>query len=136
MLPFWSNAVNALLLLLVAAAPFVTRRGAGVWDYWLRSAAGIGLAVVLAESGKRYEVWPGHPGFPSGHETLALAAATCLVVCDRRWLWVAVPLTLAQAVLLVVAHFHQPPEVAGALLIGPPVAWLGHRLGTKNNALP
>lgn len=124
MFQFWSDAINAVLLFSVAAAPFVTRGRPGVWEYWLRSALGIGLAIVFAESGKRFEVWQGHPNFPSGHETLALAATTCLIVRDRRWAWATLPLALLQAVLLVEGNFHQPIEVAGALLTGPPAALL------------
>lgn len=124
MFQFLTTAVNAILVFSVAVAPFLTRQRAGLWEYWIRSGLGIGLAVILAESGKRFEVWPGHSGFPSGHETLALSAATCLIVRDSRWLWIAVPLTLLQAVLLVVGHFHHPVEVAGALLTGPPAALL------------
>ncbi len=124
MFQFWTNAINAALLLSVAVAPLLTRGRPRVWEYWLRSGLGIGLAVILAESGKRFEVWPGHPGFPSGHETLALAAATCLIARDRRWTWAAFPLALLQAVLLVEGNFHQPIEVAGALLTGPSAALL------------
>lgn len=118
-----TDAINAALLLQVAAAPFVVRRGTSAGEFWLRSILGIGLGVVLAESGKRFEVWQGHPGFPSGHETLALAAGSCLIVRDTRWAWVAVPLALLQAWALVTARFHTPTDVAGALLtgLGPPL---------------
>ena len=129
MLSFLTNAINAVLLLLVALAPFVTRRGSGVLNFWARSLVGMGVGVALAESGKRWEVWEGHPGFPSGHETLALAAATCLACRDRRWLAACVPLAALQAWALITGHFHTPEDVTGALVTGilPPLAaqWIG-----------
>ncbi len=91
----------------------------------------MGLAVALAEGGKRWQVWPGHPAFPSGHETLCLAAATCLVARDRRWLGLGLPLSALQAWALVRGHFHTPVEVAGALLTGPPVVLLCQTWGRR-----
>ena len=117
-----TNAINVLLLLLVAAAPLLPapqkpRRSAKA-DFWLRSLFGIGISVALAESGKRFEVWPGRNTFPSGHETLALAAGTCLVVCSpRRVAWM-LPLAALQGWALVAGHFHRPVDIAGALVTG------------------
>ena len=119
MFAFLTNAVNTLLLILVAALPLLPgmkRRSAP--EFWLRSGLGIGIAVVLAESGKHFEVWPGRPTFPSGHETLALAAGTCLVLRHPRWLVFVLPLTVLQGWALVAGHFHRPVDVAGALVTG------------------
>lgn len=122
MFTFLTNAVNALLLLLVAAAPLLPTKEANkaqsAKEYWLRSGLGIGIAVVLAESGKHFQVWPGRPTFPSGHETLALAAGTCLVLRRPRRLVFVLPLALFQGWALVAGHFHRPVDVAGALVTG------------------
>lgn len=137
MLSFLTNAINAVLLLLVGLAPFLPWRGRDaiqgrdVIKFWLQSAVGIGVGVALAESGKKWEVWAGHPSFPSGHETLALAAATSLACRDWRWLAVGVPLAALQAWALITGHFHSPEDVTGALATGilPPLAaqWIGRR---------
>jgi len=123
-----ANAINPLSVLLLLAAPFVTPRPGSGWDscrdFWGRCFLGIGLSVILAESGKRWEVWPGHPSFPSGHETFCLAAMTCLAVRDPRWLALGLPLSLVMAWALIAARFHTPIEVAGALLTGPGPALL------------
>ena len=127
MFAFLTTAVNALLLLLVAAAPLLPEKDANKKDankaqsaneYWLRSGLGIGIAVVLAESGKHFMVWPGRPTFPSGHETLALAAGTCLVLRRPRNLVFVLPLAAFQGWALVAGHFHRPIDVAGALVTG------------------
>ncbi len=128
-----TNAVNALLVACVAAAPFVPPKSPapGRGDFWLRSGLGLGLAVALAESGKHFSVWPGRPTFPSGHETLALAAGTCLALRDRRWLLLVLPLAAVQGWALVAGHFHQPIDVAGALVTGilPPLICHGAKRG-------
>lgn len=120
MLGILTNAVNILLVSLVAAAPWLrphpSRRKA--LEFWVRSLLGIGIGVALAESGKHFQVWPGRPTFPSGHETLALAAGTCLAVRSPRWLALALPLAAFQAWALVAGHFHKPVDVAGALATG------------------
>jgi membrane-associated phospholipid phosphatase len=126
-----TNAINGLLLLLTAAAPLLPRPqkpgkqkrgkqklGKSAFDFWLRSFLGIGIGVALAESGKHFSIWPGRPTFPSGHETLALAAGTCLVLWNPRWLAVVLPLAALQAWALVAGHFHRPVDVAGALITG------------------
>ena len=121
MLGFLTNAVNVLLVFLVAAAPLLPRPhklNRRTLDFWLRSLLGIGIGVALAEGGKHFQVWPGRPTFPSGHETLALAAGTCLVLRHPRWLAVAAPLAAFQAWALVAGHFHRPVDVAGALATG------------------
>jgi membrane-associated phospholipid phosphatase len=114
-----TNIINPLTVLLLLAAPFLTRRRTGVFEFWIRSILGIGLAVILAESGKKYEVWHGHPSFPSGHETFCLAAVTCLASRDLRWLAAGLPLALLMAWALVTAHYHTPIDILGALLTGP-----------------
>lgn len=125
MLTLLTNAVNALLVLCVAAAPLLPpKHKTRAAEFWLRSLLGIGIGVILAESGKHFSIWPGRPTFPSGHETLALAAGTSLAVWNPRWLVLALPLAAVQAWALVAGHFHQPVDVAGAMLTGilPPLA--------------
>ena len=122
MFAFLTNAVNALLLSLVAATPLLppdnTNKTQSAREFWLRSGLGIGIAVMLAEGGKHFQVWPGRPTFPSGHETLALAAGTCLVLRRPHWLVFVLPLAAFQAWALVAGHFHQPVDVAGAVVTG------------------
>ena len=123
-----ANCVNPLLTAFLVAAPFIGVRKSSCWEFWGRTALALGLAVVLAESGKHFQVWPGHPSFPSGHETFGLCAAASLALRNVRWLILSLPLVLLLAWALVDAHFHQPIDVAGALLVGPPCAALFQRL--------
>lgn len=123
---FLAESLNPLLVGMILAAPGPPTRGAG--RYWGRCAVAVGLAVLLAEAGKKYEVWHGHSGFPSGHATFALACATCLILRDRRWAWLAAPSVLLMAWALVAAHYHDVPDVVGALILGPTVAALVLRL--------
>jgi membrane-associated phospholipid phosphatase len=125
-----ANGINPLFAVLVLAAPLARPRlsRSQTRAYFAASAAGIGLGLLLAEEGKRHQVWPGHPGFPSGHETFALACATCLACRNPRWLWAAIPLAALLGWALIKAHFHQTSEVFGALLTGPPPVLLCYAL--------
>lgn len=121
---FLADHINYLLAGLLVPAPFVGRRGKSAFEFWARSAAAIAIAVLLAEEGKRLT----HSGFPSGHETFALAAAVSLACRDPRWLWPGVPLCGALGWALISAHYHAPVDVAGALLLAPPIALGCHRI--------
>lgn len=119
---FLAETINPLLVGLILAAPGPPTRAAGT--FWGRCAVAVGLAVLLAEAGKKWEVWHGHSGFPSGHATLAAACATCLILRDRRWAALSVPATALMAWALVAARYHDVPDVVGALVLGPAVAAL------------
>lgn len=129
---FLADTLNPLFVLLLLIAPFVGPRREAFWRFWAASALALGVAVALAETGKALPVWPAHPGFPSGHETFGLTLATCLVCHDRRWLWAAALLAALLAWALVSAGYHRPVEVAGSLLIGPPVAFVCQMLFAKS----
>ena len=129
-----ASATNPILTILLVGAPFYTERRTGPGEFWLRSGLGIGLAVALAEIGKRREVWAGHPTFPSGHEAFALAAAVSLAARDRRWLALGLPLTLLMSWALVAAHYHQPVDVLGSWLLAPPCVLLCQGWGRERPA--
>jgi len=119
-----ANSVNPILTILLVSAPYLTPRPLPRREFWARSALGLVLAVAVAESGKHFQVWPGHASFPSGHETYGLCIATNLAFWDRRWLTLGLPLSALLALALVTAHFHRPVDITGAFLVGPPCALL------------
>jgi membrane-associated phospholipid phosphatase len=117
---FLSSSINPALALLILEEPLLDQRAAREpWPiFWVRSAAAIGVAVTLAELGKHYEVWNGHPLFPSGHTTVATAAAACLVLRrGPRWLWIGVPAVVVMAVSLVHGRWHTTIEVVGGFAL-------------------
>ena len=59
------------------------------------SIAAMGLASLLAELGKKHEVWLGKPWFPSGHQTLATTIAACI--------WVMLPTRVRPILILPVS---------------------------------
>ena len=121
-----AECINPLFVLLLLVAPFLGPRPplARLLTFWGLTALGVALAVVLAEAGKHFVVWPGHPGFPSGHETFALACATSLLCWRLAYVVVALPLVLLIGWALVTAGYHQTPDVFGALITGPGPALL------------
>ena len=100
-----------------------------IFTFWGMAALGVGVAVILAESGKKFEVWEGHPLFPSGHATFAVSAATCFVLqssLSRAFL--VVPLAVLMVICLPFAGFHTWDEVAGGTVLGIAIPLLIWRL--------
>jgi membrane-associated phospholipid phosphatase len=131
-----SNTINPLLGLMILEEPLLDQRNAREpWPlFWVRSAIAVGLAVTLAELGKKYQVWHGHPFFPSGHTTFATAAAICLVMRrGPRWLAIAVPLVVLMGWGLAYGHWHTPTEVFGGFLLASLITPLFFRFCTGNN---
>jgi membrane-associated phospholipid phosphatase len=116
---FFADSLNPLLIICLAGTGFASRARFPIFKYWAACVLGIGAAVILAESGKYFVVWPGHPSFPSGHESFAISASVGLAAADRRWLWAVIPICLLMAWSLVSAGYHHPIDVAGAAIIAP-----------------
>ncbi|MBC8139691.1 MAG: phosphatase PAP2 family protein [Fibrella sp.] len=85
----------------------------------------IAVPVVLAELGKKYEIWHGHPGFPSGHTTFAASASAVIVTYrGKHWLLLCAPATVVMMCSLVLLRYHTPVEVLGGLVLGAVLATL------------
>lgn len=123
-----ADALAPVVLALLAQEPLLldappARRWRETIRFWLRCALGVGGAVALAEIGKAREVWPGYPGFPSGHTTFVASAATCMALRrGPRWRGFAALLALLMAWAVVMAGWHRVEDAIGALLLGPTVA--------------
>ena len=139
-----SDALNLVLLFLIGQEPLLLpaamtsgerfRRSAVLYA---RTALAIALPVILAELGKKYQVWPGRPGFPSGHATFAASAAMALVLHrGKAWIILALPLTLIVGVSLVYAGWHSPVEVSGGIILGASLSLLVWRLTSRTRHSP
>lgn len=134
-----SSTINPIFLVLLAEDPLLSRTPSlkteeyparpSVWPatlrFWIVCGFSIGLAIAATKAGKRWQIWPGHPAFPSGHTTMALACAYCLVARrGRAYLWPATVFCVLMGVALVGGHWHTPVEIIGALVPGLGVPFL------------
>ncbi len=129
-----STLINPALGVLLLGEPLRDQQDAREpWPrFWLRAGASVGIAVALAEWGKHSQVWQGHPNFPSGHTTLATAAATALVLRrGPRWLCLSVPAVVLMGGSLVYGHWHTTDEVVGGLALGSAVAGVCFRFRNR-----
>jgi membrane-associated phospholipid phosphatase len=97
--------------------------------FWGKAILLISVPVLLAEGGKAVEIWQGHPGFPSGHSTMAFAVASCLWLC-RPGFWGLIGFWLASFMpsALMLHGAHDMPEVACGAVLGlslPFLIWQG-----------
>lgn len=130
---YW--AVVAELSLVVWTVLLLVAVGRRQIDRWQSALAAFGAAVfasLITLAGKTIEVWPGNPLFPSGHTAYVMTIAVFLVLRDRRWLKVVIPLACLMAVALVQADYHVPEDIAGGAAVGGVVGasaftWLDRR---------
>jgi membrane-associated phospholipid phosphatase len=117
-----SDCLVPVMLVLLVQEPLLPPEGQRLRRsiaFFLRAGAALGVAIFLAESGKAHQVWPGHPGFPSGHMTVVVTAAVCLVRRRGRvWLALVGPLAALMGWGLVHAGWHTVSDVFGALALG------------------
>ena len=113
---FLSSYLNYVFILLV----LWERRGIrSALPFWLRTALALTIAVGLAKLGKALPIWPGHPGFPSGHTAFSITCTTMLFLRrGTRWLIVGVILTLVMMASLIYGRWHSLGDTLGALLLG------------------
>jgi membrane-associated phospholipid phosphatase len=128
-----ADIINPILAVTGLICAALSIRHGRTFRFWVLNFAAISLAVALAEFGKWLPIWPGHPEFPSGHETLGVGISACLVLYRKQWVWVVVPICVLLGVSLVGAHFHRPIEVIGGVGVGSFPPFLIYRVWNKMN---
>jgi membrane-associated phospholipid phosphatase len=135
-----SDAISPIFIALILEEPLLGEATTSArWRrgliFWARAVLCIAGAVILAEMGKKYQVWHGHSNFPSGHTTFATSAATTLVLQrGRRWLWLVAPLAILMGISLAYDHWHTPDEVFAGWILGAIVALVLWRITGRKAA--
>jgi len=93
--------------------------------------AALVISYIIAHVDRWFYLWPYHPDFPSGHETFASCIGTALVIEDRRYLWLVLPLLALLGYGLVRAGWHVPSDVAGGFLLGTVVMLICYKVSSK-----
>jgi membrane-associated phospholipid phosphatase len=110
--------------------------------FWILFLCAVAASVAAARLGKYWQVWPGDPGFPSGHQAFAAAATVCLVrIGGRLSVILCVPLLVVMGFALITATAHDLRGVTGGVIVGVLVAtacWyvLGRKLLPTARAAP
>lgn len=94
------------------------RRGKPVGAIVRATLLAVVISYVLAHLDRWFYFWPYHPDFPSGHETFASCIGTALVIEDRRFIWLVIPLLVLLGYALVRSGWHVPTDVVGGFLLG------------------
>lgn len=133
---FFCDTIVPMLMILVLQEPLLypadrpwIARLRKAFDFWLRAALAVVLAITLAESGKAHEIWPGRHGFPSGHATMASTLATILILHrGPAWGFLVVPLAILMPPALYFNKSHSPIESIAGSILGPVVVLLVWRV--------
>jgi membrane-associated phospholipid phosphatase len=143
LLKIFANSINpALTLFLIIAFIGVNRQfiSAEMRTKYLSGVAlGLLLTYVAAHINRWLHLWPAHRLFPSGHMTYALCILTSLFLLRREWTRVLLPFTVlliaVYGYLMVRLGFHDWFDIAGAVIMSPPLTLWAHRLcGNKELA--
>lgn len=130
-----ADSVNPALTLLLILAFLRSSKSFATAKERTTYIVGIVLAIlltyVLAHINRWLHLWPEHRLFPSGHMTYALCVIVSMSVL-RSWTRVfygaMAVLLAAYAYLMVYQGYHDWLDIAGAVVMSPPVTLLGHRL--------
>jgi membrane-associated phospholipid phosphatase len=137
---FWHNIPEYLITMLctlVIIDPLISpaKPKNTTFPFVLRLVITSAIAALLAEMGKHYQVWPGHPGFPSGHTALTVAFCWNLYLRHKEnhplWKYLLAAIALCQAARLYLGHAHDPIEIAVGAILGTIFPLLWERLRPK-----
>jgi membrane-associated phospholipid phosphatase len=131
---FWHNIPEYLLVMLctlIIIDPLIspTKPKNTTALFLLRLVITSGIAALLAEMGKHYQVWPGHPGFPSGHTALTVAFCWNLYLRHKEnnplWKYLLGAIAFCQAARLFLDHAHDLIEIGVGAILGTifPLLW-------------
>jgi membrane-associated phospholipid phosphatase len=122
-----ANTVVVILAVLAFFAPLLhrsreqtsLRHFSFTLRFWILFLCAVTASVVAARLGKYWQVWPGDPGFPSGHQAFAAAATACLVrMGGRLSVILCVPLLVIMGSALVTVKAHDLRGVIGGVVVG------------------
>ena len=127
-----ADAVNPLLGVAVVGAALWLQRGRA-WEFLLRAVIATGI-VQQSAKWVQHLGWLG-PKFPSTHFAFALCLATFLALLHRRWIPIAVAISVSYGALMLWQNYHTPLEMLGALY-AIPLAILAQRIGRRERVHP
>ena len=110
--------VALLVLLWLLAIVARRRRGERVGGSLRATLWAVVISFIIAHVNRWFDLWPAHPYFPSGHETLAACLATAIVLENRRFALLAFALTAFLGYALVRFGWHDPMEVVAGFALG------------------
>ncbi|HEY9084752.1 MAG TPA: phosphatase PAP2 family protein [Candidatus Tyrphobacter sp.] len=107
------------------------RRGAPLGGSVRATLWAVVISFTLAHVNRWFDLWPAHPYFPSGHETLAACLATAAALEDRRLALLAFPLLALLGYALVRSGWHDRMEVVAGFLLGALVMAIAARIAYR-----
>lgn len=125
LLVLWSHARRAR-----EHEPFPLGRTLGAWI------GAIVLVFVIAHLNRWLNLWPDYKYFPSGHIAYACCVATLGATLQRRSIALTTPLILLYSLLIVRLGYHAWLDIAGALVLAPPLTLLALRKLAPSRSAP
>jgi hypothetical protein len=84
-------------------------------SFFCRALMALVIAVVLAHLNRWFGFYPAHLLFPSGHMTFCLGVSISLAMLCPWTLVITLPILGPFGMGLVLAHYHEPVDVWGAI---------------------
>jgi len=122
-----AELVIPLLAVCTLAWPVYVRRPRRWWRFWIPVLAALGLVYAVLGLDRAFGLWASVGLDYSTHTAFAVALATSLLVLDLRTAWVAVPLLVAYACLMLLLGYHKLLDVLTTAAVLAPLSWACHR---------